>query len=155
MRKSTPDTQARQVIVESRTFNKHNRYRVWYYKCIEQYIIIESLRNVIYIYYNYTFRAPGSSSGCVVKSQIKLHIGPLWLGMGVGERNFVLKFNVVFIECPRLYNMFNENTTGMTHLNTSLCFKNNMYLKRNSVCHLSMTHTSFNRINNTGTSRVT
>jgi hypothetical protein len=35
--------------VESRTVNKHNRYRVWYYKCIDQYIIIGLLRDVMYI----------------------------------------------------------------------------------------------------------
>jgi hypothetical protein len=104
-------------IVESRTVNKHNRYRVWYYKCIKQYIIVELPRNVIYIYiyiyvyilynnsmcygitsvltmsissvtnviyihYNYMFRPSGPSSGCVVRSQIKLYIGPLRWGMG-------------------------------------------------------------------------
>jgi hypothetical protein len=35
-------------IWESQTVNKHSRYRVWYYKCIEQYIITELLQNVIY-----------------------------------------------------------------------------------------------------------
>jgi hypothetical protein len=38
-------------IVESRAVNKHNRYWVWYYKCIEEYIIIELLWNVISISY--------------------------------------------------------------------------------------------------------